>query len=480
MTDLPPRVRPLRPGDPVRIGAYELVGNLGAGGMGVVYVGRALDGALVAIKVVRAELVRNPEFRERFRREARSAMRVPRFCTAEVLDADPDAPSPYLVTEYIDGPTLEEVVTSGGPLQRAELDQLGVSMLAALQGIHKAGVTHRDLKPSNVLLSRMGPRVIDFGIASAVDATPLTADGQALGTPTFMAPEQLQGFPVQASDVFAWGGVMAFAATGRQPFGTGPLTDVAARIMYSEPDLGGLGGPLREVLLAALGKDPALRPTPARLLDMLGVSGPDPVQAAATRLALPTDQTRLDYVPPTTPQLPPAAPYQMPQPEPELRFGPGVPAVEAWHGGHRAQRRPKRRLVRRIGSLLSTLVTIGIIGAVAWILLHRGQPAGPIALTDLRLDGPAKAQTCNASVMLTGTVLTNGKAGDVTFQWKRSDQKQPETVQHVHVPAGQSSVSLPFTWQIGGHGHRTYTATLSVLGATPLQKTTSFPYTCTH
>ena len=191
---LPPRATPLRAHDPRRIGPYDLLGFLGEGGMGVVYVGRGADGRLVAIKVVRPEYARNAEFRARFRREADSAMRVPRFCTAEVLGADTDAEQPYLVTEFIDGPTLEEAVTDAGPLRRGELEQLGVSMAAALRGIHGAGIIHRDLKPSNVLLSRIGPRVIDFGIASALDAAPgLTATGKAVGTPAFMAPEQLGG-----------------------------------------------------------------------------------------------------------------------------------------------------------------------------------------------------------------------------------------------------------------------------------------------
>ena len=327
---LPSGAKPLRGGDPQWVGAYEVVGFLGEGGMGIVFLGRARDGRLVAIKVVREELARHPEFRARFRREAESAQRVPRFCTAEVLDADPEAAAPYLVTEFIDGPTLEHVVAVEGPLQRAELDQLGVAMAAALAGIHSTGVIHRDLKPSNVLLSRLGPRVIDFGIASAVDAIRLTADGQALGTPTYMAPEQLEGFPVPASDVFCWGGVMAFAATGRKPFGTGPIPDIAARIMYEQPDLAGLSGALLDIVAAAMQKDPAARPTPANLLELLGVSGTDPAQAArtimeghgppaqnpagdGTRIDLPTGLGRTLHAPPDHPaaggQGPGSPPY---------------------------------------------------------------------------------------------------------------------------------------------------------------------------
>ncbi|MFF5264861.1 serine/threonine-protein kinase [Actinomadura viridis] len=270
---LPAKARPLRDGDPERVGDYEVTGFLGEGGMGSVYLGRGPAGP-VAVKVVRADHARNPHFRERFRRETASALRVPRFCTAEVLDADPDADPPYLVTEYIDGPTLDEAVGGGGPLRRAELEQLGVSMAAALTGIHGAGVVHRDLKPGNVLLSRMGPRVIDFGIASALDsAFGLTATGQIVGTPAYMAPEQLEGESATAAgDVFAWGAVMAFAATGRRAFGTGPAQAVAYRIVHGDPDLEGIEEPLRSVIADALAKDPARRPTAHDLLARLGVA----------------------------------------------------------------------------------------------------------------------------------------------------------------------------------------------------------------
>ena len=301
---LPPRATPLRAHDPRRIGPYDLLGFLGEGGMGVVYVGRGADGRLVAIKVVRPEYARNAEFRARFRREADSAMRVPRFCTAEVLGADTDAEQPYLVTEFIDGPTLEEAVTDAGPLRRGELEQLGVSMAAALRGIHGAGIIHRDLKPSNVLLSRIGPRVIDFGIASALDAAPgLTATGQAVGTPAFMAPEQLGGRgATQATDVFAWGGVMAYAATGRRPFGAGPSQTMGYRIVHGEPELHGIEGTLREVIAAALRKEPARRPDTSQLLDTLGVAGGDPMAAVQARLA---DRTRPGRTPmPRCPRRP--------------------------------------------------------------------------------------------------------------------------------------------------------------------------------
>lgn len=485
---LPGRARPLRAGDPRRFGEFEVVAFLGEGGMGVVFLGRARDGGLVAIKVVREELARHPEFRARFRREAESALRVPRFCTAEVLAADPDAAAPYLVTEYIDGPTLEEVVAKEGPLRGAELDQLGVSMAAALTGIHAAGVIHRDLKPANVLLSRLGPRVIDFGIASAVDAIRLTADGKALGTPTYMAPEQLQGNPVPASDVFCWGGVMAYAATGRRPFGSGPLPEVAARIVYNPPDLDGMAGPLREVIMAAMQKDPAARPTPAQLLQMLGVSGTDPALAVRTRLeglglaspsAPPPDRTRTDFSTLAFPSPPPTE-------DVSLRFGPGIaadeptlpPVAQTWRTG-RAPKHPRRRRRGWLRSLISSLISIGIIiGVVAWLLL-RNQSSADLAVTGLDVQVDQAKQTCNANVDITGTVTTNGAAGQLVYQWQRSDEQQPEAQKQQTVPDGQKSVALHLIWQISGvSAAKTFTATLTILNTPSIQKTASFSYTC--
>ncbi|WP_131747171.1 serine/threonine-protein kinase [Frankia sp. Cppng1_Ct_nod] len=271
---LPAGVRPM-PGDPHRIGPYRVFGRLGEGGMGVVYFGQAPDGRFVAVKVVASRHARDEDFLLRFRHEGDHARRVPRFCTAEVLDVDVTAQPPYLVTEYIDGPTLQEAVRSGGPLRKAELDQLAVAMVTALSAIHGAGLVHRDLKPGNVLLSRMGPRVIDFGIARTMEASAgLTATGVVVGTGSYMAPEQHMGDgATPASDVFAWGGVMAYAASGHAPFGNGPPHMIAYRVVHGEPDMVALDPPLREAVTAALRKNPAHRPSVGQLLHMLGVPG---------------------------------------------------------------------------------------------------------------------------------------------------------------------------------------------------------------
>ncbi len=522
---IPSRARPLRPGDPTRIGAYEVVGFLGEGGMGVVYVGRARDGGLVAIKVVREELARHPEFRARFRREAESALRVPRFCTAEVLAADPDAAAPYLVTEFIDGPTLEWVVNREGPLQRAELDQLGVAMAAALTGIHATGVIHRDLKPSNVLLSRLGPRVIDFGIASAVDAVRLTADGQALGTPAYMAPEQLDGRPVPASDVFCWGGVMAFAATGRRPFGTGPIDEIAARITYAQPDLDGLTGPLYDVVAAAMQKDPSVRPTPARLLELLGVSGTDPMLAVRTRLegfgatdpavpeiTEPGDGTRIDlptgsgtlHAPPGHPaaggpagETGPGGPWAGAAQgaaaaggawagEPvSVRFGPGVEgATSSWRagkgGGRSGSALARRRRWARVRAVLSGLVTAAIIGGVLFYVLSRGQ-SKDLIISAVDVQIPAGKHGCNANVPITGTVTTNGGSGKLTYRWDLSGPNAPQGPTGVlDVHDGQKSVPITYGWQIANAGTAKFTAKLTVSAPSqpPVSQGASFSYAC--
>ncbi|WP_084010941.1 serine/threonine-protein kinase [Pseudofrankia sp. DC12] len=304
---------PLAPDDPEQLGDYQLVGRLGEGGMGTVYLGVAgagtaigphgLEGELrlVAIKMIRADLARLPEFRARFLREADVARRVSRFCTAEVLEVvDPPNGPPYLVTEYIDGLTLTRAVLAGGPLRTGDLERLAVSVAAALTAIHGAGLVHRDLKPSNVILSALGPRVIDFGIAQATDAHGvLSHDIQRIGTPAFMAPEQANGQPVTAAaDIFAWGGLMTYAGTGVLPFGDGPTPVQLYRVVHTEPNLDGLGPALRPIVTHAMRKDPADRPTAQELFLQLVGMGPqthlDPVVSHAIRSgALPGAATAL-------------------------------------------------------------------------------------------------------------------------------------------------------------------------------------------
>ncbi|WP_157529835.1 serine/threonine-protein kinase, partial [Microtetraspora niveoalba] len=251
------------------IGGYVLRRELGRGGMGVVHLASTPSGGLAAVKVVHPHLARDPSFRRRFDREVAAARSVARFCTAPVLDAGIEEGVAYLVTEYVKGPDLARAVREQGPLTGGNLEALAVGIATALHAIHGAGVIHRDLKPSNVLLSPLGPRVIDFGIAQLVD-NPSLASQAILGTPAFMAPEQVRGEPLTpAVDVYAWGGVIAFAGTGRLPFGGGLPPEVLYRIVNDGPNLDGLDERMRAVVERAMAKDPARRPTAQMLLDEL-------------------------------------------------------------------------------------------------------------------------------------------------------------------------------------------------------------------
>lgn len=256
-------------GDPDRVGPYRILRRLGEGGMGTVYLAEAPSGERVAVKLIHRRLAADAEFRRRFRREVETARRVARFCTAAVLDADVDGPTAYLVTEYVPGPTLLEEVRRHGPLRGSALEGLAVSTATALRAIHAAGVVHRDLKPSNVLLSPVGPKVIDFGLARLL-ADGATQSMLTLGTPAYMSPEQARREKVTtASDVFSWGGVVVFAASGSPPFGSGPGQDVLYRVVHDEPEIPPLDGVLGELVARALAKDPAARPTAEQLVDAL-------------------------------------------------------------------------------------------------------------------------------------------------------------------------------------------------------------------
>ncbi|WP_062996643.1 serine/threonine-protein kinase [Nocardia mikamii] len=256
---------PLESGDPATIGPYRLLGVLGAGGMGRVYLGRNAGGRTVAVKVVRPDLSDDPEFRTRFRREVAAARRVTGAHAVPVLDADVEAQRPWLATGYVAGLSLREAVDSFGPLPESALVPLAAGLARALADVHAAGVVHRDLKPSNVLLTLDGPRLIDFGIARAVDDDSLTTTGKVIGSPGYMAPEHISGdAPVgPAVDVFALGGVLVYAASGSGPFGSGDSIPMLWRVMQEPARLDGLPAALRPLAGACLDKQPGNRPTPA-------------------------------------------------------------------------------------------------------------------------------------------------------------------------------------------------------------------------
>ncbi|MFC7530638.1 serine/threonine-protein kinase [Actinoplanes sp. GCM10030250] len=282
---------PLHPGDPRRIGTYHLLGRLGEGGMGSVFLGQSATGRRVAVKVVRPELSSDPEFRARFRSEVLRARQVPPFCTAEVLDADADHETPYLVVELVEGPSLAEVVQERGPLAGGSLHSVAIGVATALVAIHDAGVVHRDLKPANVLFALTAPKVIDFGIAKGLGSTDEhTEPGQVLGTIAYMGPERFDTVTSRsvgpATDVFAWGAVITYAATGHTPYGAEEMIAAAAGVPLPEPDLVGLPQPLLDLVGMALRADPDGRPTAHELLERLlraGAAGDLEIRAGLAR-----------------------------------------------------------------------------------------------------------------------------------------------------------------------------------------------------
>ncbi|MFG1964640.1 serine/threonine protein kinase [Nonomuraea sp. NPDC049028] len=267
-------MRPLRSNDPREVAGYVLRGRLGQGGQGTVFLGTSASGQQAAVKLLHAPFGHDLDARRHFHRELAALQRVAPFCTARVLAADPDTDPPYVISEYIEGPSLQDAVRDNGLLGGADLDRLAIATATALGAIHAAGVVHRDFKPANVLLAADGPRVIDFGIARPIDATAATVSG-VVGTPAYMSPEQLSGHPAGPPlDMFAWGCTIAFAANGRPPFGHEPLPAVINRILNAEPDLGLLTGTLRGFVAACLHKDPSWRPTARQVL--LGLMNKQP------------------------------------------------------------------------------------------------------------------------------------------------------------------------------------------------------------
>ncbi|RKT09810.1 serine/threonine protein kinase [Streptomyces sp. 1114.5] len=420
--------------DPREIGGYLLEGRLGAGGMGVVYRARSVSGRQVAVKVIRPELAADAEFRARFRQEVAAARKVSGAFTAPVLDADADAPAPWLVTLFIAGPSLGERVSGQGPLTPPEVRRLAAGLAEALREIHRAGLVHRDLKPGNVLLAEDGPRVIDFGIAKAAGETQLTSTGVAVGTPPFMAPEQFRsGTATAATDVFALGSVLAFAATGHGPFGADSSHAVGFRVVYEEPDLTGLAAELRPLVAACLAKDPEQRPTVERLLGLAAQgerhrtvrfrTGPVTPTAAAPAVAGPAaagpvaptptaPAALLAAVAPPAPVIatPTVAPTATPATAPAeaaAPTGPVPPVVPSYMAAPStrpsladANTRPRRRKGVLIGSALSTVVvaTAGTLGFLAW------QDRAP--------DKPAHGQNPGPSSSVTATTAASACGPD--------------------------------------------------------------------
>ncbi|WP_189549196.1 protein kinase domain-containing protein [Streptomyces lavendofoliae] len=335
--------QPLEDDDPRSVAGYRLAARLGAGGMGKVYLSYTPGGRPVAIKVIRPDFAEDAEFRRRFAQEVQAAQRVQGLYTAPVIDSDTDARQPWLATAYVPGPSLADAVQAHGRLPVDTVLLLVAGIAEALQVIHGAGIVHRDLKPANVLLAADGPRVIDFGIARAADATSLTGSGVTIGTPSFMSPEQAAGRTVTAAtDIFALGQVTAYAAIGSPAFGEGTSHGVLYRIVHEEPRLDGLPDRLRELVSRCLAKDPAARPSVTDILalcqaasDQTALRRPEewlPGAVAAditTRAAAPAPAAATTPPPPAQPPTAPATPppFQAAAPAPHPPTAHAAPAT---------------------------------------------------------------------------------------------------------------------------------------------------------
>ncbi|GAB4085474.1 hypothetical protein GCM10028784_21040 [Myceligenerans cantabricum] len=368
----------LRPDDPRHLGPYRLLGVLGSGGMGTVYLGRTPDGETVAVKVVRLDLTGEQEFRERFAREVDAARRVDGSHTAELVYADPHGRLPWMATAFVLGPSLREAINEGGPLDVGTLRALGLGLAEGLTTIHAAGLVHRDLKPGNVLLTSGGARIIDFGIARALEATAITSVSQVLGTASYMSPEQVRGFEAgPASDVFSFGCLLVYAATGVAPFGTGHAESVAYRVVHTEPDLDGVPSELLVLVKDCLAKEPSARPTPQEIVARITSRTSRPVtwqttpalntMIAARAKAVRSLEAQVDAEP-TVPMRPLTDDATAPSPVTSSRTASGTTSVPVRHG-------PLKVVA---AALAGILLPVG-----AWMLYDRlAHPAGTPFVAD--------------------------------------------------------------------------------------------------
>jgi len=376
----PVLVEPLRRWDPEQIGGYTLLGRLGAGAMGQVYLGRSVAGRLVAVKTIKAELADEPDFRTRFGQEVAAARRVSGAYTAAVVAADSEADIPWLATVYVPAPSLSQLVLACGPLPAAAVRWLAAGCAEALDSIHRAGLVHRDLKPSNVLVSPDGPRVIDFGVARAAERIALTVTRGGVGTPAYMAPEQARDTrqATSASDIYALGATMLFAATGHPPYQGETVMDVLVRLATGPPDLSGLPAELADVVSGCLERDPRSRPASASLLAQLApglaTGGSDGAPLPPAALALIEEYRALSLAPvPAGPAGPAAAAVSTADAtigsQPGL-IGAAVPGGSDTSSdepaGGRARGRARRRPARYARPAAAAVVAVALIAA-SWL-----------------------------------------------------------------------------------------------------------------
>ena len=462
----------LRPGDPSQVGSYRLIGRLGEGGMGTVFLGLSPGGRQVAVKLIHPGHASSTQFRERFAREIDAARRVGGFHTASVVDADPGADPPWMVTAYIPGPSLQEAVAQGGPFGLEQVCRLGAGLAEGLAAIHACGLVHRDLKPSNVILADDGPRIIDFGIARAAEASPMTTAGVVVGTYSYMSPEQLRGEVARpASDVFALGCTLAFAATARVTFGDDSIVTVMYRITTEPPDLTDLPDEhgFRELISACLAKSADDRPSLATILTALAQTGtaaavaaaevPDPDRGPVHESASPGpqyEQTRTmqtgDRTAPGQPAPDQAAEPQHPGAEPTKTDTPAgdiSPTAPAGPGERGSARPGSRRPV-----LIAAGVVVGLVAIGLGILLSGGGPkpghlaaartsahptvhptahptgpggSGPPSQPEAALHDPGGKNVFGV-VFSSNTVLATGDSNGRTYLWDVANGKRLATL----------------------------------------------------
>ncbi|WP_187414624.1 serine/threonine protein kinase [Nonomuraea sp. PA05] len=455
--------------DPSRLGEYRILRRLGQGGQGVVYLGESPQGALVAVKLMHARVSGDPDVRRRFLGEVEAVRRVAAFCTAQLLDADLDGDRPYLVSEYVEGPSLAEHVADKGPRSGGSLHRLAIGTATALGAIHRAGVVHRDLKPPNVLLGIDGPRVIDFGVSRMMDAAATTSAGVSLGTPAYLSPERVQGETAgPAADLWAWGLTVAYTATGRHAYRAETYQEVLARILYGKPDLGGLGGVLREVVEGCLRHDPRERPDAEEVLRWLLGHEQGDVLTTGARAAVPVPE------PPAT-----TDPRPVRDTDPRSVGGSGVDAWTEPDGGVPSRRRrrwPERQVV------VAAVAGLAVAGGVLWWAGEQrpdvagpprivqpmaepsvSTPAGPdldgtwtgsaehpaakrIFPVELRLSaGGSSSMRWGADLHCSGRLTPGGKALEFRLDRVKGDMCYPGTLRIVPSAADPDQIAIDVT-----------------------------------
>ena len=438
----------LQSGDPRWAGPYRLLGRLGNGGMGQVFLGRSAGGRPVAVKVIRADLAGDVNFRARFRQEVASARKVSGLFTVLVVDADVDGQMPWLATAYVAGPSLAEVVTGHGKLPAGTVLALAAGLAEGLHAIHAAGVVHRDLKPSNVLLADDGPRVIDFGVSRAAEASVLTHTGAVVGSPGFMSPEQAEGGEVgPASDMFSLGAVLTFAATGEGPFGTGSTAALIYRVVHGQPSLDQLPAPVRPLVERCLAKDPGDRPTAGEVLAELSGTAltadwlPEQIVRDLRRYAVsdsdpggtadpggspgqdPSDNAPAGDVP----DVPPTVTAVAASPGPGQLSGRSLPGGVTWS----PQRRGRKRLA------LASVAVIAAASAVAAFALAGSPAAGHPRLSA----GPA---TAGSSALAASQAAASQAAASQSAASQSAASRGVRASPH-RSPSGRASASVRAT-----------------------------------